>query len=261
MGILNVTPDSFSDGGRYASLDSAVARAEAMVEEGADIIDVGGESTRPGAVAVPVEDELRRVVPVVEALATRMIPFSIDTRKAEVAKVAVAAGARLVNDVTALGDPAMLPFLCGVAAQVCLMHMQGTPETMQRRPEYEDVVREVRDALVASANRAEQAGVDRTRIWIDPGFGFGKSLRHNMALLAHLPDLVETGYPVLFGVSRKSTLGRLLGSDAPAPIEARLPAAIAFQAVAQAAGVRMIRTHDVGETRRVIELLANPGHL
>ncbi len=256
MGVLNVTPDSFSDGGKYATLDAALARAEAMMSEGADIIDVGGESTRPGAEPVLLAEELRRAIPVVETLAERGIPVSIDTRKAEVARQAVRAGARMVNDVSALGDPEMLPYLATKEVSVCLMHMKGTPETMQLNPAYADVVKEVQAALLAAARRAEGAGVTRERIWLDPGFGFGKSVRHNMALLAHLPELVAMGYPILLGVSRKSTLGRLLGKAEPAPIEARQPAALAFQAVAQAAGVRMIRTHDVAETRRVVELLA-----
>lgn len=253
MGILNVTPDSFSDGGQFATAQSAVDAALRMRDEGADLIDVGGESTRPGAEEVPAEDELRRVLPVVEALAQRGVPVSIDTRKAIVARAALEAGAAVVNDVTALGDPDMAPVCASFGVPVVLMHMQGTPQTMQRNPQYGDVVAEVCAFLTQQAHVAEAAGIHQ--IWLDPGIGFGKTTAHNLALLRHLDALVATGYPVLLGVSRKAFIGRIVGGEAtPAPVHERQEGTLAVQTLAQAAGVRMIRAHDVLAARRAIDV-------
>ena len=249
MGVLNVTPDSFSDGDAYASVGEAVDAARRMMDDGADLIDVGGESTRPGAEPIPANEELRRVLPVIEGLVRGGVLVSVDTMKAVVARAAVEAGAEVVNDVSALRDPEMLGALAGSDVSVCLMHMQGTPQTMQLEPHYADVVGEVRTMLTGTARRAEVAGVHRDRIWFDPGIGFGKTDAHNLALLANLNQLVETGYPVLIGVSRKGFLGRLLGGIGT---HARLPGALAIQVLAQAEGVRIIRTHDVLETRQAI---------
>ncbi len=249
MGVLNVTPDSFSDGGRWLDRDAAVAHGLRMVDEGADIVDVGGESTRPGAEPVPRDEELRRVVPVVEALAphTRV---SIDTRKAEVAEAAIDAGATLVNDVSASLAP--VARAAGPRVGWVAMHMRGDPRTMQQDPTYADVVAEVRDFLV---ERASSAGVDE--VWIDPGIGFGKTIEHNLALLARLDELVATGFPVAVGTSRKSFLGRLTGD---APPDDRLEASVATAAWALAQGAAMVRVHDVRPTVVAARLLAGePG--
>jgi len=256
MGVLNVTPDSFSDGGQFLETQAALAHAMAMREEGADLIDVGGESTRPGAEPVPAEEELRRVVPVVRGLVEQGIPVSVDTSKAEVARQAIGAGAAMVNDVTALGDPAMAEVCARGGVAVCLMHMQGSPRTMQAAPTYRDVVSEVTDFLRSRAEVAENCGVDSAKIWIDPGIGFGKTLEHNLELLANLGLLVESGRPVVLGVSRKSFLGKILKADQPSD---RLAGALACQLLAQSAGVKMIRTHDVRATRQAIEVAAAIG--
>ena len=253
MGVVNVTPDSFSDGGRFADHAAAIAHGLALAADGADWVDVGGESTRPGAAPVPEAEELRRVVPVVEALAAEGLRVSIDTRKATVARAAVVAGATLLNDVGAS--------LGGVAADLgvawAAMHAQGEPATMQDAPTYVDVVREVRDALVARADAARTAGVPE--VWIDPGIGFGKTLRHNLTLLAHLDALVATGYPVLVGTSRKGFLGALLGrSDAvegPVPADDRLEGSIATATWAMACGARMVRAHDVRATAQAARVI------
>jgi dihydropteroate synthase len=246
MGVLNVTPDSFSDGGRYLDLDAAVAHGLALAAEGADIVDVGGESTRPGAEPVSVDEELRRVVPVVEALAGH-VRLSVDTMKPEVAEAAVAAGATLVNDVSAS--------LAGVAAATgagwAVMHMQGTPATMQAAPRYDDVVAEVRDFLRARADAARQAGVDE--IWIDPGIGFGKTIEHNLSLLAAVGHLAATGYPVLVGASRKGFLGTLTGG---APVTDRAAASLAAATSAMASGASMVRVHDVRATVQAARVVA-----
>ena len=244
MGVLNVTPDSFSDGGRWLDPGAAVAHGLRMVEEGADVVDVGGESTRPGADPVPVDEELRRVLPVVEALAPH-VRVSIDTRKAEVAEAALGAGATLVNDVSA--SLAHVAAAAGSGVGWVAMHMQGDPRTMQREPVYADVVTEVRQFLV---ERASNAGVDE--VWIDPGIGFGKTMEHNLALLAHLDELVGTGFPVVVGTSRKSFLGRLTGN---APTEDRLEASVATAAWALAQGAAMVRVHDVLPTVEAARLL------
>lgn len=258
MGILNVTPDSFSDGGRYFGLSDAVEAGLRLRDEGADLVDVGGESTRPGAEPVTADEELRRVLPVVERLAARGVPISIDTSKAQVAKAAIEAGAVMVNDVTAGRDEKMAP-LCGSIPDlaVCLMHMLGEPRTMQADPRYGDVVTEVRDFLVARAGVFEEFGMAPSRVWIDPGIGFGKTVTHNLDLLARLGVLVATGYPVAVGVSRKSFLGRLLAIDGePAPVEDRLEGTLAAQVLAQASGARLIRAHDVRAARRAIDVAA-----
>ncbi len=256
MGIVNVTPDSFSDGGRHYSAEAAIAAGLRMVEEGADIVDVGGESTRPGAEAVPVEEELRRVIPVVSSLAAAGVQVSIDTMKARVAAEAIGSGAAIVNDVTALSDPGMAEVVRDAGCKVCLMHMKGDPRTMQQGPVYGDVVHEVRDYLLERARRAESFGIGREQIWVDPGIGFGKTVQHNLLLLKRLGVLVEAGYPVMVGVSRKSFIGRILGSDHPLPPEDRLEGTLAAQIVAQFNGARIIRAHDVKEARRAIEITA-----
>jgi dihydropteroate synthase len=250
MGVLNVTPDSFSDGGRWLDPAAAVAHGLRMVAEGADVVDVGGESTRPGAEPVPADEELRRVLPVVEALSPH-VRVSIDTRKAEVAEAAIAAGATLVNDVSA----ALAPVAAATAGVGWVaMHMRGDPRTMQEAPAYADVVAEVRDFLV---DRASAAGVDE--VWIDPGIGFGKTMEHNLTLLAHLDELVATGFPVVVGTSRKSFLGRLTATfdGRPAPVHDRVEASVATAAWALAQGAAMVRVHDVAQTVAAATLLAS----
>jgi dihydropteroate synthase len=257
MGILNVTPDSFSDGGTHFEFREAVDWALRMMDEGADLIDVGGESTRPGAPPVPEDEEIRRVIPVIDALTAKGVPVSADTMKPAVAKAALGAGAKVVNDVGGMRDPAMVEVCARADCTVCAMHMQGSPRTMQQAPRYDDVVEEVRVFLLATAGRLAEAGVVRERIWIDPGIGFGKTLEHNLALLKHLGRFVETGYPVLVGVSRKSFIGKLLSSgEAPLPVEERLEGTLAAQAWAQIQGAKVIRAHDVQAARRVIDTLA-----
>ncbi len=242
MGVVNTTPDSFSDGGRWSDPESAITHGRALLAAGADVVDVGGESTRPGADPVAVSDELRRVVPVVRALADAGAVVSIDTSKAEVAAAAVEAGARIVNDVTALADPDMAAVVAGSGAGVVLMHMLGTPRTMQRDPRYGDVVAEVREFLEARATLAAGAGIDPEAICIDPGIGFGKSLEHNLSLLAGTAQLAATGYPVLVGASRKSFLAGILGDLSMA--ERDVPSAAAH-VLAIAGGAAMIRVHEV----------------
>jgi len=244
MGIVNVTPDSFSDGGHYLHIADAIAHGRQLSADGATWVDVGGESTRPGADPVTVDEEIRRVVPVVEALAADGIAVSIDTMKSQVARAALAAGARMVNDVTALADPEMLAAAADANAELCLMHMQGTPRTMQANPTYGDVVAEVREHLLDRASRARAAGVDR--ILIDPGIGFGKTVAHNLALLRAISTFAETGYPVLIGLSRKTFLGKIVGSDAdPRPVGERSSATLAAELDAARRGAAVIRTHDV----------------
>jgi len=252
MGVLNVTPDSFYDGGRRASPEAAVERALAMASDGADIIDVGGESTRPGAAPVPVAEEMERVLPVIEGIRKRSeIAISIDTTKSAVAAEALAAGASIVNDVSALrSDDAMGERVAAVGANVVLMHMKGTPASMQENPSYDDVVEEVRSFLEERVHAAIAVGIAPNRIWIDPGIGFGKRLEHNLALLRRLGRLVELGPPVVAGLSRKSFLGRIL--DLPA--DDRLEGTIAANAVAIANGADVIRVHDVAEGRRTADV-------
>ena len=244
MGILNVTPDSFADGGRHLDPARALAHARQMIEDGAAIIDVGGESTRPGAKPVSEADELERVIPLVAALAAEGALVSIDTMKPAVMGAAIAAGASMVNDVRALQTRGALETVAASGAAVCLMHMRGEPRTMQADPHYEDVVREVRDFLVERALTCEAAGIARDRIVIDPGFGFGKTVAHNLELLRGLSVLTQSGYPLLAGLSRKSTIGRITGRD----VEDRLAGSIAAALAAVARGAAIVRVHDVRET-------------
>ncbi len=245
MGVLNITDDSFSDGGRYRSLDAAVTHGLAMVEAGAQFIDVGGESTRPGAQPVPLQQELDRVLPVIEALAARVdVVLSVDTMKPAVMTAAVAAGAGMVNDVQALQAPGALEAVVATRAAVCLMHMQGTPRSMQESPHYEDVVAEVGAFLRQRAEACRAAGIDAARIVLDPGFGFGKTAEHNLQLLAGLPGIAAGSYPVLIGLSRKSMLGKLTGR----PVAERLAGSLALHSIGTLHGASIIRTHDVKET-------------
>jgi len=245
MGILNVTPDSFSDGGRHGDIDAAVEWGLAMATEGAAIVDVGGESTRPGAAPVDVEEELARVVPVIERLARRSgVPISVDTTKPEVMRAAVAAGACLINDVRALQAPGALAAAAETGAGVCLMHMRGEPRTMQTDPHYRSVVEDVRDDLRGRIAACEAAGIPRERICVDPGIGFGKRPEHNLALLAALDRLADPGIPVLVGVSRKSLLGIITGR----PTGERLAGSVALAALSVMRGAAIIRAHDVAAT-------------
>ncbi len=244
MGVLNVTPDSFSDGGRFFDPDAAISHGLAMATAGADIVDVGGESTRPGAEPVDEAEERHRVVPVVEALAPH-VRVSIDTAKAAVAEAAVAAGATLINDVTA----SLHPVAAAAGAGWVAMHMRGTPRTMQDDPRYDDVVSEVRGFLVERAHTATAAGVQE--VWIDPGIGFGKRLEHNLSLLRHLSILVATGYPVVVGTSRKSFLGALAGG---APVDDRLEGSLATAVHAVTQGAAMVRVHDVVPAAQALRL-------
>ena len=255
MGVLNVTPDSFSDGGLSTSLERAVAHGLALAAAGADLVDVGGESTRPGAAEVPVEEELGRVLPVIQALRAQSdVPLSIDTRRAAVAGAALAAGATLVNDVTGfLGDEALAAVTAQAGAAACLMHMKGTPRTMQQSPIYEDLVAEVLEGLRTSVARAETAGIPRGRIWVDPGIGFGKTFEHNLFLLRHLPELRLLGCPVVLGTSRKAFLGALLGGKPP---QQRLLGTVAsVVAAAVEGGVDVVRVHDVAEVREALAVV------
>ncbi len=255
MGILNVTPDSFADGGRYPDVDAAVARGVEMARQGASIVDVGGESTRPGAAAVSAAEELDRVLPVVRGLRQRTpVPISIDTYKAEVARRALDEGADMVNDISALRfDPAMAGLVAAEDVPVVLMHMQGRPRTMQVAPRYDDVVREVADFLRERVAHAVKSGVGPERIVVDPGIGFGKGLEHNLALLRHLRALGELGRPVLVGLSRKSFIGRI-EEAAPAGPAGRLEGSLAGAAAAVLAGAHMVRVHDVAETLRAVRV-------
>ena len=255
MGIVNVTPDSFSDGGRYLDVGAAIAHGLELEAEGADILDIGGESTRPGAAAVPKEEELRRVIPVLEGLRERgaRARLSIDTSKAAVARAAVQAGATLVNDVTALrGDPAMAEVVAASGARCCLMHMLGTPRTMQEDPRYGDVVDDVRAFLEERLAFAVAAGVREDRIVLDPGIGFGKTAEHNLELLRRLDELVAIGPPVLVGTSRKSFLGRITGRE----VDERLPATIASNVLAFARGARLFRVHEVAPVADALAVAA-----
>ncbi len=254
MGILNVTPDSFSDGGKWFGHERAIVRAHEMIGEGADVIDVGGESTRPGAEPVSAEEELRRVIPVIEALAGQ-VRVSVDTTKDVVADAAVGAGASLINDVSASLWPVAARHGVGWVA----MHRKGTPATMQRDPHYEDVVGEVAGLLIDRAARANEAGV--AEVWIDPGIGFGKTVDHNLALLGSLGDLVATGYPVMVGTSRKSFLSTLVssGGGSSVPVDERLPGSLSTATWAMVRGARMVRVHDVAATVQAALLVGRVG--
>lgn len=249
MGILNVTPDSFSDGGSFFSLPAAIDHAAKMVEEGAALLDIGGVSTRPGSQEPSLQQELERVLPVVEALAARFpTPLSVDTYRPEVMRQAVAAGAGLINDVQALTAPGALETAAELGVPVCLMHMQGSPRTMQLNPHYANVVAEVRDYLQARALACEAQGIARSNILLDPGFGFGKTLEHNCRLLRELRQLEALGYPLLIGVSRKSMIGAMLER----PPEQRLYGSLAAAVVAVREGARIVRAHDVRATVEAI---------
>jgi len=254
MGILNVTPDSFSDGGRFTARDRALRHALAMAEEGAAIIDVGGESTRPGARPVGVQEELDRVIPIIEALHRECpLPISVDTSKAQVMTAAVAAGAGLINDVRALRGEGALEAAAAAGVPVCLMHMQGEPRTMQQAPRYDDVVAEVKAFFQARMAACAQAGIDPDRLILDPGFGFGKTLAHNLALLRHLEAFLDLGRPLLVGISRKSMLGQLTGRE----VDGRLAAGLAAAVLAVERGARILRVHDVAATVDAITITTN----
>ena len=251
MGILNVTPDLFSDGGRFVDLDDALRQAEQMAEQGADIIDVGGESTRPGAAAVGLDEEMARVLPVIERLHAALdLPLSIDTSKPEVMRAAVAAGAAMINDVSALHAPGAIEAAAETGAAVCLMHMQGEPRTMQSSPQYDDVVADILKYLDGRIAACVAGGVARGRLLVDPGFGFGKTLAHNLALLGGLERFRELGLPVLVGISRKSMLGAVTGRD----VDERLAASIAAAVMAVERGASVIRVHDVAATVDALRL-------
>ncbi len=246
IGIVNVTPDSFADGGQHFDLDAAVARGLKLAGEGADILDVGGESTRPGASAVPLEEELRRTIPVIEALArATTVAISIDTSKPEVMRAAVAAGAGLINDVYALRREGALDAAASLGVPVVLMHMQGEPGSMQDAPDYDDVVGEVHRFLAERIFAAEMAGIDKKRIVVDPGFGFGKTVQHNLQLLAQLQRFTELGVPVMAGLSRKRTIGELTGHQQPS---ARMHGSVAAHLIAAQRGATLVRVHDVAAT-------------
>jgi dihydropteroate synthase len=244
--VVNVTPDSFSDGGRFLGVRQAITHARRLAEEGADILDIGGESTRPGAEPVSEDEELRRILPVLRAL--QDVPVSVDTRRARVMREALQAGASMINDVDALSAPGALEAVAGSDCAVCLMHKKGEPATMQRDPHYDDVVGEVRAFLAARVDAAKSAGIAAGRIVVDPGFGFGKTAAHNLALLKHLRELSE--FPLLVGLSRKSTLGKITGR----PVEERLAGSLAMALLALQSGAAILRVHDVRETRDVVAI-------
>jgi dihydropteroate synthase len=252
MGVVNITPDSFSDGGRFLDPRQAIAHAHRLIEEGADILDLGGESTRPGAQPVAVEEELGRVLPVIRALRDAPVPIAVDTLKPEVMRAVIAEGAAIVNDINALRSAGALEAVAASQAGVCLMHMKGEPRTMQAAPHYDDVVGEVQAFLHDRVQAAMAAGIERARIAIDPGFGFGKTVEHNLELLRRLSELAELGVPVLVGLSRKSTLGAITGR----PAVDRLAASLAAALLAVQRGARIVRVHDVAATHDALAVLA-----
>jgi dihydropteroate synthase len=242
MGVVNVTPDSFSDGGLYLSTQQAIAHARNLIDEGADILDIGGESTRPGSQQVSTDEEIKRVIPVLEALVVTNTPISIDTSKPEVMKRAIAAGASMINDVNALRNPGALEAVAqDNHVKLCLMHMQGTPQNMQKNPQYKNIVSEVKDFLEQRIHAAMTAGISKDRLIIDPGFGFGKTLQHNLALLNQLDQLTTLGVPVLAGVSRKSMLGTITGNS----VDHRIHESISAALLAAVKGAKIVRVHDV----------------
>ncbi|MEN6584556.1 MAG: dihydropteroate synthase [Sulfuricella sp.] len=251
MGIVNVTPDSFSDGGKFYITEHAIAHALQLIEHGADILDIGGESTRPGAQSVGVAEELDRIAPVLEGLAHCGLPLSVDTLKPEVMRAAIQTGADMINDVNALQSPRALQAVADSGVGVCLMHMQGEPRTMQHDPRYQNVVTEVKAFLAARVMAAEQAGIARERIVIDPGFGFGKALEHNLALLRGLDAFRSLGVPLLAGLSRKSMLGALTGLDAAE----RMVPSVAAAVISAMKGAKILRVHDVKETRQALQIV------
>ena len=246
MGVVNVTPDSFSDGGKFLERDQAIAHARKLAEEGADVIDIGGESTRPGAAPVSEAQELERVIPVLEKISDLCV--SVDTRRPGVMRAALRAGASMVNDVQALQAPGAIDAVRESNCAVCLMHMKGEPATMQREPHYDDVVREVREFLGERLRACQAAGIARDRLVVDPGFGFGKTAEHNLTLLAHLEEFRDLGAPLLAGLSRKSTIGKVTGR----PMAERLAGSLAMALLALQGGATILRVHDVKETRDVI---------
>ena len=250
MGVVNVTPDSFSDGGLFLDAKQAIAHARRLIGEGVDILDIGGESTRPGAAPVTLEEERRRVLPVLEALVESGVPVSVDTRKPQLMRDAVAAGAAMMNDVAALAAPGALEAVAKAPVAVCLMHMQGEPGTMQANPSYRDVMAEVRAYLAGRVAAAESAGIARGRIVVDPGFGFGKTLEHNLALLAGLRELRLPGVALLAGLSRKAMLGKLTGREPHERVHASVAAALA----AVQNGAHIVRVHDVAATRDALAI-------
>jgi len=246
MGVVNVTPDSFSDGGSFLDPQAAIAHARRLIAEGADIVDIGGESSRPGAQAVAEQEELKRVLPVLKAL--KDVPVSVDTRRPSVMRAVLAEGASMINDIEALSSPGALDAVADTDCAVCLMHKKGDPATMQNAPSYGDVALEVRDFLSARISACQIAGIEKDRITIDPGFGFGKTVAHNFTLLKRLPELAALGMPVVAGWSRKSTLGAVTGR----PVGERLAGSLAAALLALQAGATILRVHDVKETRDVI---------
>ncbi|MCO5099894.1 MAG: dihydropteroate synthase [Burkholderiaceae bacterium] len=250
MGVVNVTPDSFSDGGRHATHEAAVRHAHRLIDEGADLLDIGGESTRPGAAAVPASEEIGRIVPVLDALRDCGRPLSVDTRRPETMRAALAHGADLVNDIGALRAPGAIDAVRGSDCAVCLMHMQGEPGTMQQQPTYVDVVAEVVDFLAGRIAAAGEAGIARERLVVDPGIGFGKTLDHNLRLLASLGELATLGVPVLVGVSRKSMIGSLTGRD----VDRRLAGSLSAMLAAAMRGARILRVHDVAQSRDALRV-------
>ncbi|MCG8040314.1 MAG: dihydropteroate synthase [Candidatus Thiodiazotropha taylori] len=254
MGILNLTPDSFSDGGRFTARDAAIRHALQMIEEGAAMVDIGGESTRPGAQPVTAQQEMDRVIPLIEALAGEIeVPISVDTSKAEVMREAVSAGAGMINDVMALRDSGALQAAAEAAVPVCLMHMQGEPRTMQCNPHYDDVVEDVKTFLQQRLDACLASGIPQDRLIVDPGFGFGKTLSHNLALLDNLQDLEQLGVPVLVGISRKSMIGTLLGDRA---VEERLYGSLAAAVMAAMKGSAILRVHDVRATADALKIVS-----
>ena len=251
MGVVNITPDSFSDGGKFLAANAAIDHGLQLIEEGADILDIGGESTRPGAEPVNIDEELRRVLPIIQAMQGKNVPISIDTMKPEVMKAAIQAGVSMVNDVNALRADGALEVCAESNVGVCLMHMQGSPRTMQLEPSYSDVVAEVKTFLLDRAQACERAGIARGRIVIDPGFGFGKNREHNLTLLRRLKEFRELGYAILAGLSRKSVLGKITGQD----VVSRVPASVAAALLAVQNGAHIVRVHDVRATKDALAIL------
>ena len=251
MGILNVTQDSFSDGGRYFDLDQAKSQALLMIQQGADIIDIGGESSRPGAEPISLDDELKRVIPVIEYVASLNIPISIDTNKAEVMTAAVAAGASMINDIYALQNEGALDAAAKLGVPICLMHMQGTPQTMQAEPEYNNVVADIIDFFEQRIIDCESAGISKDRLIIDPGFGFGKTTAHNFSILKHLGEFKKLGLPILAGLSRKSMIASIIDKSA----DQRVSASVALAMLAYQAGASILRVHDVEETFDALQMV------
>ena len=253
MGILNVTPDSFSDGGQFLDVEKAVAQGLRMVQQGAAILDIGPESTRPGAEPISTQEQIRRAVPVIEKLRTQInIPISIDTYNPDVAKTALDAGASIINDITALSDPKMAALAAQRRVPICLMHMQGTPQTMQKAPHYTDVVAEVLDYLLGRAGYAQSEGIAKEQIWIDPGIGFGKTLEHNLSLMNHLEVFTQQGYRLLVGPSRKRFIGAITGKDNSVD---RIFGTAAMAALAVMKGASIVRVHDVAEMADVVRMI------